>query len=284
MKPLLPTPLVTPSQLRDALGHPKLVVLDASWYLPAMGRDAEAEYLAGHVPGARRFDLDAVSDPRSSLPHMLPAPEHFESAVRALGVEQDSFVVVYDGAGLFSAPRVWWSFRVFGCERVAVLDGGLPAWTTAGEGLISGPAAPVAPGDFEAKLRPELVRSLEDVRALQDGAQLVDARPAERFRGAAPEPRPGVRGGHVPGSRNLPFTHLIEPEARRMKSASALAEAFERAGVDRHRPVVTSCGSGVTAAILTLGLHVLGHTDAALYDGSWSEWGSREDTEVEQGP
>jgi thiosulfate/3-mercaptopyruvate sulfurtransferase len=276
-------PLVSTAWLEAALGRPDLVVLDASWYLPQTGRDAREEYLHRHIPGALFYDLDAISDPLSPLPHMLGEADHFASAMGALGISNDSVVVCYDGSGAnLSAARAWWTCKVFGHDRAAVLDGGLVAWQREGRPLESGAVQRPA-ARFTASYRKELVRSIVDVRdALErSSAQVVDARSAGRFTGREPEPRPGLRPGHMPGAHNLPYPELVDAEGR-LLPPEQLRERFQSAGVDLSRPVVTSCGSGVSAAALLLALERLGHRQHALYDGSWAEYGST-DLPVEKG-
>ena len=267
-------PLVSADWLAERLGDPSLRVLDASWYLPTSGRDARREYVDGHVPGAVFMDLDEVSDTDSDLPHMLPSPEEFARAAGALGVGDDTTVVVYDGSGAnLSAPRAWWMFRVFGHERVAVLDGGMKLWRAEGRPLERGEVAP-EPATFTARLQPALVRDMEAVRAtVQSGdAQVVDMRPAGRFAGRDPEPRPGLRSGHIPGSVNVPFTTLTRPDGTALPP-DELRRHLAEAGVPLDRPIIASCGSGTSACSLLFNLERLGKHDWALYDGSWAEWG-----------
>jgi thiosulfate/3-mercaptopyruvate sulfurtransferase len=278
-------PVVTTSWLAARLGSPGLRVIDGSWYLPGSGRDAAAEYLAGHIPGALFFDLDASSDPGTSLPHMLPSPEAFAARMSALGIANSDQLVVYDGSGVnLSAARVWWTFRVFGHQAVAVLDGGLGKWTAEHRPLESGEVR-LPPTRFVASFNSGLVRSLAAMRANLERRreQVVDMRSAGRFAGEAPEPRPGLRPGHIPGSRNLPFTELVGPGGTILPE-DELRRRIQAAGIDLSQPIVATCGSGTTACTLLLSLELLGHRDAALYDGSWTEWGGQLDTPVERGP
>ncbi|MBB3999109.1 3-mercaptopyruvate sulfurtransferase [Aureimonas pseudogalii] len=275
--------LIAPADLAEHLGRPGLSVVDASWYLPAQGRFARPEFEAGHVPGAVFFDQDAVVDETAALPHTLPNAEAFAAAMTALGIADTDTIVVYDGLGFFSAPRVWWMLRAFGARDVRLLDGGFPAWTAAGLPVETGPARPRTAA-FRAELDPGAVVGFEAMQSIvADGSrEIADARPAERFRGEAPEPRAGVRSGHMPGARSVPIGSLAE--GGRLKPPEALRGVFREAGVDLDRPVVTSCGSGVTAAAISFALASLGKRDVALYDGSWTEWGSSETTPVETGP
>lgn len=269
-----PRTLVSTDWLARHLKDPDLRILDGSWYLPASGRDPKAEYQAAHIPGARFFDIDEIADLRSDLPHMAPPPEKFIARMRAMGVGDGHQVVVYDGAGLVSAARVWWTFRLMGQTDVAVLDGGFPKWQAEGR-PVEDMAPMVRDRHMTVRFQNQLVRDATQVSEAQKlgDPQIVDARSAGRFAGREPEPREGLRQGHIPGSRSLPFAALLNPD-QTMKDADGLRAAFEAAGVDLRRPVITTCGSGVTAAILSLAMERLGKTDHSLYDGSWSEWGA----------
>ncbi|MGB7240903.1 MAG: 3-mercaptopyruvate sulfurtransferase [Sulfitobacter sp.] len=268
-----PKTLVSTEWLARHLKDPDLRVLDASWYLPGDGRDPKAEYDTAHIPGARFFDIDEISDARSDLPHMAPPVEKFMSRMRAMGVGDGHQVVVYDGAGLFSAARVWWLFRLMGQDNVAVLDGGFPKWQA--EGRTTEDMAPIVRDrHMTVRLQNQLVRDVTQVAAaskLSDHV-IVDARSAARFRGDAPEPREGLRAGHIPRSRNVPFSDLLNDD-KTMKAPDVCRSIFEAAGVDLSKPIITSCGSGVTAAVLALALERTGHRQWSLYDGSWTEWG-----------
>lgn len=269
---------VSTQWLADHLSAPDLFLVDASWHLPTAGRDAKAEYLAEHIPGAAHFDIDEVSDKNSPLPHMLPDPVAFSSAMRNIGLGDGMRVVVYDSYGLFSAPRVWWMLRTFGVSDVFVLEGGLPAWKAEGRPLEDGPVRKQT-RHFTARLDHGAVASLEDIKkALASGVQVLDARAGDRFRGEAPEPRPGLKSGHMPGAKNLPWNDIVENG--RLKPAAALLAAFRDVGVDISRPVITTCGSGVSAAILSLALETISNRPAPVYDGSWAEWGGRPDCPV----
>lgn len=278
--------LVTTAWLADHLDDPKVVVLDGTYHLPTAKRDADAEFPEAHIPGAQRFDIDKVCDPDDPLPHMVPSAETFAKAASALGIDGDTLVVAYDVYGLQSAARTWWMFRLFGHDKVAVLDGGMPKWQAEGRPMETGPAKPRPGTDFKATLRPELVKSRDEVlAAVQAGTmQIVDARPAGRFTGEQPEPRPGMRSGHIPGSRSMPSTELSSKDTKEMVSTDALAAKFAAAGLDPAKPTISSCGSGVTACIIALAAHRLGHPGMAVYDGSWSDWGSRADTPIDTGP
>ncbi|RID92978.1 3-mercaptopyruvate sulfurtransferase [Gemmobacter lutimaris] len=278
-----PKTLVSTDWLAAHLKDPDLRVLDASWYMPDAGRDAKAEYDAGHIPGARFFDIDEISDQRSALPHMAPPVEKFISRMRAMGVGDGHQVVIYDGAGLFSAARVWWTFRLMGKTDVAVLDGGLPKWKAEGREIEDMPPV-LRDRHITVSRQAGLVKDVTQVaHASKLGeAEIIDARSAPRFRGEVAEPRPGLRSGRIPGSKNLPFGELFNADGT-MKDDAGLRAAFTAAGVDLSKPAITTCGSGVTAAILALGLERIGHRNWALYDGSWAEWGMYDDLRVAKG-
>lgn len=272
--------LVTTQWLQDHLEAPDIVVVDGSYYLPVMNRDGFKEYLAAHIPGAIYFDIDKIADTTSDLPHMLPTPEAFSSAMRTLGIGDGQTIVVYDGTGLFSAPRLWWMFRVFGVREVFILDGGMPKWKAEGRKIEFGEVRRTT-RHFTARFNHAAVAGVSDVqKALADpDMQVVDARSAGRFAGTAPEPRPNLRSGHMPGALNLPYDTLLEDG--RLIAPERIAGAFAKAGIDPDKPVITSCGSGVTAAVLWFALDAIGREPKSLYDGSWTEWASRGDLPIE---
>jgi thiosulfate/3-mercaptopyruvate sulfurtransferase len=280
INPELP-PLVDTEWLARHLGTSDLRVIDATWYLPHLRRDARAEFAQAHIPGAVYFDIDEIADRQSPLPHMLPSPEVFARAVGALGIGDGDRVVAYGGANLIASARAWWMFRVFGHDRVAVLDGGMPRWRAETRPLTADAPVPSA-RRFTARFQAALVADLGRVRASvgPGGEQVLDARSHGRFRAMEPEPRAGLRGGHVPGSFNLPYDRLVG-EGGTLLPATALRAAFDAAGIDLDAPVIATCGSGVSAAVLALGLYVLGRPEASVYDGSWTEWGGRDDTPIE---
>jgi thiosulfate/3-mercaptopyruvate sulfurtransferase len=257
-------------------------IVDASWYMPADKRDPKAEFEAAHIPGAVFYDLDALSDRNTSLPHMLPTPEQFARDAGALGVGDGDMVIVYDGTGVFSAPRVWWALKAMGHDEAAVLDGGLPAWKAAGGALESGPANP-KPTSFTARPNGAILRDFGAVKAALGNTQVLDARSAPRFEGSEPEPRPGLKSGHMPGAANIPYRAVLTGD-NKLKDDASLQKLFAEKGLDLRAPIITSCGSGVTAAILMLALEKLGSRQVAVYDGSWSEWGGRDDAPVATGP
>lgn len=272
--------------LTERLNAPDLVVLDGSWHLPAAKRNPRAEYEAEHVPGAIFFDIEDISDETSALPHMLPSPAKFASRVKSLGIGDGMRVVIYDSVGLFSAARVWWMFRTMGHEDVAVLNGGLPKWKAEKRPVTSEPSPRRTPRHFTSRFNASLVRDLADMKALVKSGtgQIADARGPGRFSGAEPEPRQGLRSGHMPGAKNMHYAQLLKPDGT-LKSADELKAAFAAAGLNPAKPIATTCGSGISAAILSLALALIGQPDSGLYDGSWTEWGdAKAGTDVATGP
>ena len=282
-----PDALVGTRWLAERLGEPGIRIVDSTWFLPGVDRSGRAEFEDAHIPGARYWDIDAIADPGDPRPHMLPRAADFEAHMARLGIGADTSVVVYDRVGMMTVGRVWWMLRHFGHDAVSILDGGFAKWTAEGRPVERGAGAEAgAPAAFRARPRPHMVRGLDQVARLieRPDEQILDARSPGRFTGAEPEPRPQCRAGHIPGSMNLPYNALIDPETGTIRPARALRGLFEGVGIDIAKPVVTTCGSGVTACMLAFGLHLLGHDRVAVYDGSWSEWGARGDTPIEAAP
>ena len=276
--------LIETDELERELDAPDFVIIDATWYMPDEGKNAREEYLAEHIPGAIFFDIDEIADTNSPLPHMLPPPEKFSSRMRKMGIGDGQRIVVYDRHGMFSAPRVWWMFRVMGADEVSVLNGGLPKWKHEARPLMMGEPTARTPRHFTSRRNLDLVRDVDDMKSVihDKSADIVDARSAERFAGTVPEPREGLRAGHIPGAQNVPYGQLLNADGT-LKSTEELNAIFAAAGVDPHKPVVTSCGSGITACVLALALAETGHRRTSVYDGSWTEWGADPSLPIETG-
>lgn len=277
----LPGPLVSQTWLNTYLRAPNVKLVDASWYLPNQSGDAKAEFNMEHIEGAVFFDIDKISDELSALPHMLPKPKEFSKKMGCLGLSNHDIIIIYDNVGIFSSPRAWWTFRVFGHKNVAILDGGLPSWKKAGLPLTSGQPK-IKNASYCSNFNPNLIRYVDQVITnLQDKQeQVVDARSPGRFYGSDPEPRPNLRSGHIPNSINLPYDTLIDQNTNLLLSPDRLKDIFETSCIDLTRPVVTTCGSGISASVIALALYLCGNQNAAVYDGSWTEWGGREDTPI----
>jgi thiosulfate/3-mercaptopyruvate sulfurtransferase len=278
-------PLVSTEWLASRLADPDIRIVDTTWFLPGAGRDGRAEYEEGHIPGAVFWDIDEIADKSSGLPHTMPTEDDFERHMERLGIGNDTDVVLYDALGLFTAARPWWMLRAMGHDHVAILDGGLPKWKAENRPLSQDEAAPRS-GRFNASLNMSFFHDINDLKdnIKTKEKQVLDARSAARFAGSEPEPRPGCRAGHIPGSLNAPYDLLLDPDTKTVLPADRLKAVFQGSGVDPSRPVVTTCGSGVTACMLALGLHLTGRRDVAVYDGSWAEWGTADDTPIETGP
>jgi len=278
-------PLVSTEWLASRLADPDIRIVDTTWFLPGAGRDGRAEYEEGHIPGAVFWDIDEIADKSSGLPHTMPTEDDFERHMERLGIGNDTDVVLYDALGLFTAARPWWMLRAMGHDHVAILDGGLPKWKAENRPLSQDEAAPRS-GRFNASFNMSFFHNINDLKdnIKTKEKQVLDARSAARFAGSEPEPRPGCRAGHIPGSLNAPYDLLLDPDTKTVLPADRLKAVFQGSGVDPSRPVVTTCGSGVTACMLALGLHLTGRRDVAVYDGSWAEWGTADDTPIETGP
>lgn len=274
--------LIETDELERELEAPDIVVIDATWYLPAEAKNAREDYLAEHIPGAVFFDIDEIADDKAQTGHMLPPPEKFSSRMRKMGIGDGQRVVVYDRQGTFSAPRVWWTFRVMGAQDVSVLNGGLLKWKAEGRPLMMGDPTPRTPRHFTARRNLDLVRDVDDMKKIVEdkSTEIVDARSAERFAGTAPEPRLGLRAGHIPGALNVPYKQVLNDDGT-FKSVPELQEVFGAVGIDPHKPVVTTCGSGITACVLALALGQAGHLRTSVYDGSWAEWGADDRLPIE---